>query len=112
LKRVLALALLVLALAGATRAAEQPPVSDAAILEEGFPQTLGAFGFFSNLALQSPAQGVIPYRLNIPLWSDGAEKLRFLYLPAGVQAHGAGEGLLDLPVGAALIKTFAFEVAG
>jgi uncharacterized repeat protein (TIGR03806 family) len=112
LKRVLALAALALALAGATKAAEQTPVSDAAIRDDGFPQTLSAFGFFSNPALQSPAPGVIAYRLNIPLWSDGAEKLRFVYLPPGAQAHGEGEGLLDLPVGAALIKTFAFEAAG
>jgi uncharacterized repeat protein (TIGR03806 family) len=55
---------------------------------------------------------VVPYRLNTPLWSDGAEKLRFLYLPPGVKAVAQGEGLLQLPVGAALIKTFAFPENG
>jgi uncharacterized repeat protein (TIGR03806 family) len=46
------------------------------------------------------------------LWSDGAEKLRFVYLPPGAQAKADGENLLQLPVGAALIKTFAFEDHG
>lgn len=56
-----------------------------------------------------PASGVTPYRIQTPLWSDGAEKLRFVYLPAGTKAKAQGVGLLDLPVGAALIKTFKLE---
>ena len=53
-------------------------VSDAAVMGEGFPPTLGAFGFFADAARQVPAPGVIAYELNTPLWSDGAEKLRFI----------------------------------
>jgi uncharacterized repeat protein (TIGR03806 family) len=101
-----------LALAGAAKPAQLTPVSDTAILADDFPQALSTFGFFSDLARQTPTSGVIPYRLNTPLWSDGAEKLRFVYVPSGAQALAAGDGLLDLPVGAALIKTFAFETAG
>ncbi len=83
-------------------------VNDAAIVSAGFPATLAAYGFFADAPAQRPAAGVTPYRLNTPLWSDGAEKLRFVYLPAGTTAKAVGEGLLDLPVGAVLIKTFAF----
>ena len=72
------------------------------------PLTLEEFGFFSDAPGQVPAHGVIPYRLNTPLYSDGAEKLRFIYLPAGKTAHADGDGLLQFPVGSALIKTFAF----
>lgn len=82
-------------------------VNDAAVME-GLPRTLAEFGFFADAAAQEPAARVIPYRLNTPLYSDGAEKLRFVYLPEGTSAAAAGEGLLELPVGAALIKTFAF----
>ncbi|GAA4644313.1 hypothetical protein GCM10023115_22730 [Pontixanthobacter gangjinensis] len=85
-----------------------PPVNDLAVAESPFPRALSDFGFFSNLASQTPNDGVIPYRLNTPLFSDGAEKLRFIYLPAGMTAKSDGEGLLDLPIGAAIIKTFAF----
>ncbi len=91
------------------RAAAAAPVAvnDAAVMN-GLPRTLAEFGFFADAPAQVPAARVIPYRLNTPLYSDGAEKLRFIYLPAGVGASADGEGLLEIPVGAALIKTFAF----
>lgn len=101
-------------------AATAPPatttVNDAEILSPdsptALPPDLSTFGFFRDGAAQTPAGGVTPYRLNTPLWSDGAEKLRFLYLPKGATARAQGDGLLDLPVGAALIKSFAFAEAG
>ncbi len=108
-------ALLTVAALGALLAAAAPPkvaVRDAAITADGYPQALSDYGFFADAAAQKPSAGVTAYRLNTPLWSDGAEKLRFLYLPPGTKARAQGEGLLDLPVGAALIKTFAFPVDG
>lgn len=104
---VLGLALLTAAAAFAGTAPVAAP-SDAVITGTVNPATLAEFGFFTDAAAQVPAERVTPYRLNTPLYSDGAEKLRFIYLPAGAQAKARGEGLLDLPVGAALIKTFAF----
>lgn len=89
-----------------------PPVNDAAVTGADFPKSLSAFGFFHDEQAQVPGEGVIPYALNTPLWSDGAEKLRFIYLPKGTRltADGAKEdgGLLTFPVGSAIIKTFAF----
>lgn len=87
-------------------------VNDAAITGDAYPQVLSEYGFFADAPAQNPADGVTPYRLNTPLWSDGAEKLRFVYMPTGTQARAQGEGLLDFPVGAALVKTFAFAVNG
>lgn len=85
-----------------------PQVSDAAVTGAGFPRSLSDFGFFADGARQIPAARVTPYALNTPLWSDGAEKLRFIYLPPGTQLTADGEGLVGFPVGAAIIKTFAF----
>ncbi len=104
------LAAALLALGGAVAHAHlaAPQVSDAAVTGAGFPRNLSEFGFFANGARQVPAAGVTPYALNTPLWSDGAEKLRFIYLPQGTQLAVDGEGLLKFPVGAAIIKTFAF----
>ena len=103
--RLLAAALL---LSAATLAAKPavPTVNETAITAPAFPQTLGEYRFFSDAAGVKPAPAVTPYRLNTPLWSDGAEKLRFVYIPVGQQAKAQGDGLLDLPVGSALIKTF------
>ena len=113
--RPLALGVLAL-LASAAAAPVATTVNDAAILSPDSPTALPAdlstFGFFLDGAAQTPAGRVTPYRLNTPLWSDGAEKLRFLYLPKGTTARAQGDGLLDLPVGAALVKSFAFAEAG
>ena len=111
--RLLALAAILSLALGAGPA---PAVNDAAILSPdaptALPTELSTFGFFRDGAAQAPADGVTPYRLNTPLWSDGADKLRFLYLPKGAVAHAQGDGLLDLPVGAALVKSFAFTEVG
>ena len=109
---VLGLALLSAAAAVAHAAAPAAGPNDVAVTAEAFPATLAEYGFFTDAPGQVPAARVTPYRLNTPLWSDGAEKLRFIYLPAGAQAKADGENLLQLPVGAALIKTFAFEDNG
>ena len=74
-----------------------------------YPRTLAEYGFFLDPAGREPGSQVIPYALNTPLYSDGADKLRYIYLPDGAQMTDPGEGgLLDLPVGSAIIKTFAF----
>lgn len=85
------------------------PTIDTAAIEGGaMPRALSEYGFFVHLQSQLPNEGVTPYRLNTPLYSDGAEKLRFVYLPDGKTMVAGGEGLLQFPVGSALIKTFAF----
>lgn len=103
-----------LALSGAmvARASETGGVDDAVITGSAMPRTLSEYGFFADAAAQRPAAGVTPYRLNTALFSDGAEKLRFVYVPQGLAAKARGENLLDFPVGTALIKTFAFEENG
>ncbi|MBD2842372.1 SO2930 family diheme c-type cytochrome [Erythrobacter rubeus] len=99
------------ALAGAVVAEARlvaPTVSDAAIQQDGYPRTLEEFGFFIHADAQIPTLGVVPYELNTPLFSDGADKLRFVYVPDGTAIEPDGEGLLQFPVGSAIIKTFAF----
>ena len=105
--RLLGAALLLLG--GAVAVSATPPpllVHDGKITASEYPQTLSEYGFFVSEAQQIPAATVTPYRLNTPLWSDGAEKLRFVYIPPGLQAKSKADGLLDLPIGSALIKTF------
>lgn len=103
-----------LALAGAmvARAAAPAGVNRAAVESDALPPLLSDFGFFADAAAQRPAAGVVPYRLNTALWSDGADKLRFVHIPAGATASAGADTLLELPVGSALIKTFAFGEGG
>lgn len=86
-------------------------VNDAAVLD-GMPRNLSEFGFFADLPGQKGAERVVAYSLNTPLYSDGAAKRRFIYLPEGAQLRENGEELLDFPVGSAIIKTFDFEIEG
>ena len=104
--KLLAAAALLMAAAVAAKSPAVAFVNDAALLSGTNPATLADFHFFIDPARQQPAKGVTPYRLNTPLWSDGAEKLRFVYVPDGQKVTADGEGLLKLPVGSALIKTF------
>ncbi|WP_309088391.1 SO2930 family diheme c-type cytochrome [Phenylobacterium sp.] len=52
--------------------------------------------------------GLTPYALNTPLFSDYAEKFRFVGLPPGKRAAYRAEGAFDFPVGTVLVKTFAY----
>lgn len=89
-----------------------PGVNDAAITGEGYPAKLSDYGFFTDLKTRAPAARVEPYALNTPLFSDYAEKQRFIYVPAGRKARYDAEGVFDFPVGTALIKTFGYEQDG
>jgi uncharacterized repeat protein (TIGR03806 family) len=86
----------------------QAAPSDSAILSKSPPKLLSEFGFFDDLKAQKPAEGVVPFQLNTPLFSDRAVKRRFVYMPQGKAAKYDAAEAFDFPVGAALIKTFAF----
>jgi uncharacterized repeat protein (TIGR03806 family) len=71
--------------------------------------TLSAYGFFvGKLSDLTPAQNVIPYSLNTPLFSNYAEKLRFIKLPEGARADFNDSIAFDFPVGTTLIKNFFY----
>ena len=57
---------------------------------------------------QRPAAGVIPYDLNSALFSDYAEKFRFIKLPPGTHATYSPDQVFEFPVGTVIAKTFAF----
>ncbi len=82
-----------------------PPVALDVIASDALPPKLSDFRFFNG---GTPNAGVQAYALNTPLFSDYAEKDRYLYLPPGTKAKFTGDGLPELPVGAALIKTFHY----
>jgi uncharacterized repeat protein (TIGR03806 family) len=75
----------------------------------GSPQSaLSALGVFRMpLQRQVPVDGIVPYDVNLNLYSDEAHKHRFLYLPPGTQIHATADRW-ELPPGAMLIKTFYY----
>jgi len=64
--------------------------------------------FVGDAAAQEPAPGVIPYDLNSALFSDYADKLRFIKLPAGTHATYRDDDVFDFPIGTLIAKTFAY----
>ena len=64
--------------------------------------------FAGEPAAQRPAEGVIPYDLNSPLFSDYAEKFRFVKLPAGMHATYRDVDAFEFPIGTVIAKTFAY----
>ncbi len=72
-----------------------------------FPELLSATGCVDPRDPSKPALGVLAYDVNMPLWSDGAGKRRWLFLPAAGQIHVNADGHWDLPVGTVLIKEFS-----
>jgi uncharacterized repeat protein (TIGR03806 family) len=79
------------------------------------PATLSATGAFSNLSTLTPRPGLMPYDLVQALWSDGADKKRWLAIPndgnpdtAAEQIGFSENGPWDFPVGAVLVKHFEY----
>jgi uncharacterized repeat protein (TIGR03806 family) len=68
-------------------------------------ERLSETGCFEGTPLQ-PIPGVLPYEVNAPLWSDGADKGRYAAIPLDATVGLGPSGRLELPVGAVLIKQF------
>lgn len=74
-----------------------------------FPDRLSRTGCFDPSDPKKPAAGLIPYGVNSPLFSDGAEKERMLALPEGKTISVGDDGDFDLPIGSVLSKTFSLD---
>lgn len=74
-------------------------------------QTLSEYRFFKgDMALHRPVPGVLPFSPINALFTDYAHKLRFIWMPRGVQATYNGDHeVLDFPDGTVLIKTFYYD---
>lgn len=72
---------------------------------------LSDYKFFEgDMKNQIPSLNVLPYEPASSLFSDYAHKKRFVWMPQGTKAtYSADNKILELPVGAALIKTFYYE---
>jgi uncharacterized repeat protein (TIGR03806 family) len=75
----------------------------------GFPQKLSQTGCMKADDPSQPTDGLIPYAVNVPFWSDGATKERWIALPDGKQATIQPDGDLDLPIGTVLVKAFRLD---
>lgn len=83
-------------------------VKEDLIYQDKPPKKLSEYGFFQDMNNQIPSDGVLPYDLISPLFSDYADKLRFIYIPENKTAAYRHNKVFDFPNGTTLIKTFAY----
>lgn len=67
---------------------------------------LSRTGLYSDVASRKLADGVMEFEPRYPLWSDGAEKHRFIYLPPEGQIDSANPDRWNFPAGTRLWKEF------
>jgi uncharacterized repeat protein (TIGR03806 family) len=88
-------------------------------------QLLSQTGCMSPTDPKTFAPSVIPYEVNSPLWSDGADKMRGMALPKGGKIHVvsctanpsecpgtngyADDGKWKFPAGTVMVKSFLFD---
>lgn len=74
------------------------------------PALLSETVAFVDLERLEPAPGVLPYSVQSPLWSDGAEKRRWMALPSGAQIGFSEQGAWAFPEGTVFIKHFGMAL--
>jgi uncharacterized repeat protein (TIGR03806 family) len=77
-----------------------------------FPTKLSETGLFASVPEHRPHSALIPYTVNTPLWSDGADKERFIALPGLTQIEFTPAHGWNFPEGTVLVKTFSLDTAG
>ena len=81
---------------------EQEAVSPDA--DKAFPEKLSETGLFSDVATQTPTEGLIAYDIEHPRWADGLVSQRWMALPQGGQVNLARK---VFPEGTLLVKTLS-----
>lgn len=73
-----------------------------------FARQLSEYDLFADVATQSPGEGLVAYDLITPLFTDYADKHRFVYVPEGLAAQYDDYDAFSFPIGSALVKTFSY----
>ncbi len=75
-----------------------------------FPRKLSETGLYQNVARNEVHPALIPYDVVAPLWSDGADKIRFIALPGEATIEYRPRGAWNFPEQSVLVKTFTLPV--
>jgi len=76
---------------------------------EDFPTLLSQTGCVDPENPTQRTAGLIPYDINAPFWSDGAEKERWFAIPDGTTISFDEDGDWVFPVGSVLMKNFTLN---
>jgi glucose/arabinose dehydrogenase len=67
---------------------------------------LSQTGLFQDTARLEAAGALFPYEVNVPFWSDHAQKTRWLYVPGGARIGFRPDGEWSFPAGTIAVKHF------
>lgn len=70
------------------------------------PELLSETGIFQDLQTLSPHPALIEYDINVPFWSDWADKKRWMWVPPGRKIRFSPADDWEFPDGALFIKHF------
>lgn len=73
---------------------------------QAVPELLSETGCMDMNTPKIAPRGLMPYEVNMPLWSDGAEKTRWMNIPEGARIHVREDGSWEMPIGTVLVKNF------
>jgi uncharacterized repeat protein (TIGR03806 family) len=93
------------AMQGQTRVPTKPYLNMPDTAQGKLPGLLSETGAFTDVHMMTPARGLIPYNLILAFWSDGADKIRYVAIPAGKVTFSAS-GDWVFPPGTVFVKTF------
>src|SRR6185312_8178357 len=74
---------------------------------QGEPTELRCTGLYADWATKTVAADVRPYDPGLHLWSDGAGKTRWIYLPPGTKIDSSNMDQWTFPAGTKVWKEFA-----
>lgn len=77
-------------------------------LQESRPQLLSQTGLYADIAAKTIHPHNLSFSPQYPLWSDGAAKQRWIFLPEGEQIDASDPNNWIFPVGTKLWKEFSF----
>ncbi|MFG0261476.1 MAG: hypothetical protein ACF788_03710, partial [Novipirellula sp. JB048] len=75
-----------------------------------FPEKLSETKLFASLENLTPAAGMIPYSVNVPMWSDGAVQHRYIALPKSGQVQFSIDRPWQFPVGTVFVRHLSISV--
>jgi hypothetical protein len=93
---------------GSDATPDAPPIIDVPLTDapSSMPQTLAETGLCLDAGCAQIAPGILPYTPRFQLYSDGATKKRWIYLPPGTQIDTSDMDFWQFPVGTKLWKEF------
>src|SRR5690348_2085175 len=111
LMRTASVFILILLALGACDKESLPPDTGVRFPEGTVFDKLTEYRLFNEpMSALKPAEGVLPYDLNAPLFSDYMEKQRFVYVPAGKTVGYDTADVLKFPIGTILVKSFIYTL--